>query len=119
MQPQDLVGWCKDYMAMFRNSQFCPNSRMGYMHPSEWIPPPSHGVIKVNFDAALPHAQAGFSIAGVAMNDAGQCLCWKVEKMQGNLQPVECKAIIMAKEKRLSNIIIEMETANRLLLEHY
>ncbi|XP_012851546.1 PREDICTED: uncharacterized protein LOC105971241 [Erythranthe guttata] len=108
----EMVSWCKVYLASFKSAQLQPNSQMQTVHPSEWIPP-SHGRVKVNFDAALPRGQQWISVSAVARNEVGRCIGWKVVKIRGNFQPVErkalaaLKAISMAKDRGWSDIVIE------------
>ncbi|XP_012833679.1 PREDICTED: uncharacterized protein LOC105954554 [Erythranthe guttata] len=112
MKTEDLVSWCKSYLANFRSAQLRPNPNLGQTHPTEWQPP-EFGGIKINFDVAVRQGTSAFSVACVARNHEGRCLAWKVKRCNGKLQPVEgealaaLQAVLLAKANRWADISLE------------
>ncbi|XP_012830540.1 PREDICTED: uncharacterized protein LOC105951636 [Erythranthe guttata] len=112
MNPHDLVGWCSNYLAVFKNAQLRPSPKLQMAHRSDWVSP-SPGVVKINIDAAIPNGGESFTVGAVARNEEGICLGWKMVKIHGQLKPVECeamaalKALTMARDKGWLDVIIE------------
>ncbi|XP_012841270.1 PREDICTED: uncharacterized protein LOC105961590 [Erythranthe guttata] len=108
----ELTSWGQAFLETFKEAQLPPTVKPMIAHPREWTRPPS-GVIKINFDAAVPRGELYFSIAAIARDNGGDCVGWKVESFRGSLLPVECEAkaallaINMAKAKGWESVIIE------------
>ncbi|XP_012835792.1 PREDICTED: uncharacterized protein LOC105956483 [Erythranthe guttata] len=108
----ELRSWSEDYLHIFRAACFEQTITKNPATQVKWTPPPS-GIVKINFDAAIPPGQAYYRISMVARNSEGTTIWWRVSTIPGNVQAVEGEAhaalaaIQTARSKGWQTIIIE------------
>lgn len=86
--PPDLVGWAREYLAVFHASQmkFTPVATEGL--PSIWVPPHPEWV-KINVDVAIPEGVDFIRVWMVAGNASGLTIWWARKEIVGRPQPSE------------------------------
>ncbi|XP_012852902.1 PREDICTED: uncharacterized protein LOC105972486 [Erythranthe guttata] len=113
----ELVPWFKSYLVMFNEARSPTLPLKERSNPIAWQPPP-HGVVKVNYDVAIPPGSNFYLTAMVARNSLGQTIWWSVERIPGIIRPVEgeahaaLKAILKAFCRGWPAVIMEGDCLN-------
>ncbi|XP_012847034.1 PREDICTED: uncharacterized protein LOC105967016 [Erythranthe guttata] len=112
MAMDEFISWGLTFLNLYQQAQLPRTPIQQRAHPTEWKPP-REGIIKLNFDAALPAGTDHYTVAVIARDWQGHCIFWAARSFRGRPRAVDCEAhaalfaLTRAKEESWPSIILE------------